>query len=233
MQGNLLRTDKFIFVTIGLCFFFYVAGYFFGLYGFGRMIAPVMLMSQILISKKVCPAVETQGKGYKMLAFLTGISLLACLLLNRKDLNITFNIQSGSKAYYERYRFLEVYVKENEVVLADSQSGWFIPAFAGRVVAWDHPLYFISDEAERLSARDEFFKAGASDSLRARIIRRYYVNYILIDKKKKENEILVGKIASYGSVIFQSADFILVRTTDQGDPDLATLSGYTERDKKN
>ena len=105
------------------------------------------------------------------------------------------------------------------MVLADSFTSFIVPAFAGRIVASIHPLYWVADHTERRRALERFF-AGASDYERRAMIARYHARWILIDSRRvrlapEEQERLVA----LGCVVAERESFRLLDLTARCLPD--------------
>lgn len=80
-------------------------------------------------------------------------------------------------------------VRPGDVVLADSKTSYMVPVLTGgHVVAWRHPVYWISDLPERREAQDRFFTA-APDAERLKVIGRYRVRWILLNRQ----EVMLGR----------------------------------------
>jgi hypothetical protein len=61
-----------------------------------------------------------------------------------------------------------------------------VPALTGgRVVAWRHPVYWVPDQRDRRAAQDRFFTPIA-DAERGAILRRYQVQWILLNRRATE-----------------------------------------------
>src|SRR5204862_4261736 len=69
--------------------------------------------------------------------------------------------------------FLADHVPQDAVVVTDFDTGWYVPAFGGKVIASRHPIAFVPGHAERIADVKRFFDASATRSDREAIARRY------------------------------------------------------------
>jgi hypothetical protein len=78
-----------------------------------------------------------------------------------------------------RAGFLEQYLPNGAVVLADKSINFFIPGTGARVIASYYPAYWITDNTERLSLISKFF-SSATETERRAILEKYKVDYIVL-----------------------------------------------------
>jgi hypothetical protein len=122
------------------------------------------------------------------------------------------SLPSATAGNKERYSFLSRYVGASDVVLSDIDTSWMIPAFAGRVVASKHPVYWVEDIRKRRNDLALFFNPTATDAQRRNIIRTYDAKFLLLDKGKLPPNTAAEKfLLRYGRVIYDDGVNTLIR----------------------
>jgi hypothetical protein len=81
----------------------------------------------------------------------------------------------------ERLGFLATSVPQDAVVVTDLDTGWYVPAFGGKVIASRHPVAFVPDHAARIADVKRFFDASATRPERDAIVRRYGARFLIVD----------------------------------------------------
>ena len=74
-------------------------------------------------------------------------------------------------------------VGQYDVVFSDLDTSWKIPAFSGKVIASYNPVHWVGDMDKRRSDTHKFFAAETVYDERIAILKRYNVDYLLVDKK--------------------------------------------------
>jgi hypothetical protein len=166
--------------------FFY--GFISGSYGFGRMIAFIALLSQILLLQLIF---ELKSKKQQLANFV--LLLIAALPFSIPALNRNINAAFTTHKHYmrrtlhepfnhsepaelaHRILFLEPFFKPGDVVLADSVCIKYLPGFGARVTASIFPAYWIADNSQTASLPE-----------RERILKTYQANYILLTPATKD-----------------------------------------------
>lgn len=88
----------------------------------------------------------------------------------------------------DRYAFLEQYLGNGDIVLAEGETGWPVPGMTGaRLVFHQHgnPLLIEELEARRM-ATTAYLKENLSSADRAEICRDYRVTHVLLDFRQPE-----------------------------------------------
>ena len=86
-------------------------------------------------------------------------------------------------------------VGDRDVVLSDLESSWMIPSEHGRIVAAVHYELFVPDQPQRTNDLATFF-ATQSEAERARIIKKYDVKWIVLDRDKLDDSTLSARPAA-------------------------------------
>lgn len=109
-----------------------------------------------------------------------------------------------------KFAFLPKFLKEGEVVIADSGATSVVPAFGGRVVAFGAPEAFV-DTTQRSADNNAFFSQETSDSVRRQIIERYGATYLLISQYNLTNQPRIYEpLLDLGTIRYSNDRFTLV-----------------------
>jgi hypothetical protein len=178
---------------------------FFSREGLGRAIAWVGVFAQIGAASFASTYVAKSGARLQPLfaivfaiAMVAGIGLLygpstrSCLP-NQPPSNTGADVLRGHL--------------RGDVVLTDLVFDGPIPAMDGRVVAWKHPVYWVPDLEERREDNARFFARSTSPEERAKIIKRWNVHYIFIEKGRH----MAGLFTELGHVVSEDPGFALIR----------------------
>jgi hypothetical protein len=109
-------------------------------------------------------------------------------------------------------RFLSRFVANDDVVLADRETSWLVPAYAGKVVSVLHPLISVADLDERAIDAGMFFEPYTTGSFRRTVIRKYHCRWLLLPKRSRLVEpSTVQDLAGYGETVYATESYVLVR----------------------
>ena len=186
----LIKRDKifnFFLTGIIIMTLIYAAGYVFKVYGVSRLISNIMMFVHFLIAYTVVALTKDRLTLYgKIYLWILSVCITLSIYLNRSGIEAVYNIITDfpGARYYNKYYFLRKSVAPEDIILADKQSNWVIPAFSGKVIESIHPLYWVDDINERRADVASFFNSENSDSQRLYILRKYKPDYILIDHSR-------------------------------------------------
>ncbi|MBF0571569.1 MAG: hypothetical protein HQL12_06815 [Candidatus Omnitrophica bacterium] len=190
----------------------YVYGWLTGHFIYGRVISFMILILHMSIADWAC-----KNENFKILTvrgkcFLATILVFALLgVLNNCNMRC-INYMPGIKNNYSQYQFLTKYTKQYDVVLSDPETSLFIPSFGGKVIANSGPMPFIEHYERRQNDLKSFFNIGASLKFRENIIKRYGVNFILINQRMPVGAGLpLGSMAALGRKVYADQNFILIK----------------------
>jgi hypothetical protein len=203
IQPALSRNDRSILLTLLLLLFLYFWGYYTQHYSYGRCIAFVLLLTNILFAQTLVRA--EQWLISKPLPSLLLKSVLTCLVgmiasvwlyqMHGRLLTIANGIYLGrpisSEIAYKHLTFLKDYVDHDDVILADIASSWILPTIAGKAAATTHPLAFVPEWWNNKMAVIEFFEPNTSADRRTEIMRRFKPQYLLINKAVSSNWLVI------------------------------------------
>jgi alpha-1,6-mannosyltransferase len=202
----------------GILVTIYIIGWVFKAYSYGREISNILFILDIAIAiylVKLESRIPLDGSNilYKPLIFSTVLTLLLILLTYQPFIRPALERSIIAKREsYEKYYFLSKTTDHYDPILADPDEDGTIkvPTFGGKLVGVSRPLAFVPDAQERLSAVDLFFSDSARLEDRLDVIRRFHVEYILLEKSKTSGwGKLKVSIKQLGKVVYQNRRFIL------------------------
>jgi len=226
---NLLRKPRYKTILWMLCSLLtvYIAGYFLHKYAYGRTLSYVFFLIHIMISIVIVRNENILRTKFKTIPRIFNIVLLVILLSfiaqnlamdARRLLTIANSIRLGraisNQTTYRDYVFLKEYLKQREIVLANSVNSYLIPSFGGRVIATYLPVAFLPDIEQRRLDIKAFFECSTTMDNRLSIIKKYNAQYLLLDKKSDicfeelKNDLLLSK---QFEAVYEGDRFLLVK----------------------
>jgi len=187
-------------------------------WSYGRVIPSMMLVAHMVLARAAADwEIKSRISSFRTKVLLLLVFLFAlstCFLIYSNAFGLRSMIMKrwfpAQKETYAQYRFLSRFTGQYDVVLADMDTSWPVPAFGGKIVAAWHPLAFVPDYHKRREDVGAFFAADAPDSERQRILRDYRVNYVLIRKKNREWQKLVSSLKDFGTTAHEDDVFVLI-----------------------
>ena len=173
---------RFLSIYITTLIIVYIAGYFSSHYIIGRLISGIMLFSQLLIACIIVTAIKNKYANAVLYSSFVALTFMISLYRNRMFAERFFTFPAMKT--YDRFSFLEKFVLENEVVMADQGTSRIVSAFAGKVITSTTPMYHVFDLPQRRKDVNDFFDKGVSDSIRQSILNKYHVRFILLNHKQ-------------------------------------------------
>ncbi|MBN2411428.1 hypothetical protein JXQ31_07020 [candidate division KSB1 bacterium] len=181
--------DPLVLMFLGFCLI-YLYGHFFSKSAYGRVVAYLMFTLHFTIA---AGAAELEEKfTVKNLSSHCSRFIYLCLLLLilvplsfRDVLKVGLrNAIPGKQNSFEQYKIFSKYVNQNDVVLSDIYTSWFIPTFAGKVVASNNALAFVDDQLLRRNDVNRFFSKDTQLQERLEILKKYNVDVLIINKNQ-------------------------------------------------
>jgi hypothetical protein len=205
------RVFNFLSLSIGVMVVVYVAGDLTGKYGLSRLLSPIMIYGNLLISYFLLYLFKTNATFFKVYLLSCLAGLILCVYLNRASLTKTLDMSKPIQThYYSKYAFLQNIVNRYDLILSDTNSNQYIPTFSGKVVAFKSPLYWINDINERKASVISFFNPSTSDTLRQIIIDKYHPDYVLIDQTFKLKDSTLLLLKRNGRVVYTEDELLLI-----------------------
>lgn len=128
---------------------------------------------------------------------------VAQAIVDQKPLMQELNLDT-----YRRFNNMRDYIKPKDIVMANMNSSWKLPAILGcKVVGVLHSNPFMKDYFLRRDQTNLFFNKNTSDKTREEILKKYKVNYILFSKKREGNLINTR----YGKLVYEDDEYALLK----------------------
>ncbi len=189
----------------------YLYGGLTGRYIYGRVLPFLILMLQLFIADWLASAAFSISRRMRVLQRAVVALLLVCGLTAAPGIAGCLPVWQNS---YGDFQFLSSYVKPSDVVLADEQTSLKEPSFGGRVVAFTggHTINFVPDVGARDSDRQLFFQPSTTFPARRKIIEKYAVGYVLINRREvAEWPEILEETERLGRILYWNGDMILVK----------------------
>lgn len=198
----------------------YLLGWVTGAYSYGRVMSYLGILLQISMAgfllKLENRLIEQRpaAPGRPALFSLGVTAALLLVTLPTQLIPVIKTVAPEDGNHLEKYLFLAEYTGQYEVILTDLPTSMIVPTFGGKVVAYDRPLAFVTDSAQRKADVLGFYDPQTSAAARWEILDKYQVKYILLEKKPEANwEAVRPLVAAYGDLIYRGKRFLLYQVT--------------------
>jgi len=193
----------------------YVYGALSSNWSYGRVISYIVCLLHIVIADRVSYIESKLELSQSLLPRLAYSGLILIILFPLSFGNgirpVLDRSMSGQPGASDRYRFLSDLTQQYDVVLSDIETGRDVPTFGGKVVAVPHPLAFVPDHEIRKKDVRYFFSDVAFHDARLEIIKRYKVDFLLLNKDRVPKwETVMHSFQPLGSVVFSNDEFVLI-----------------------
>jgi hypothetical protein len=208
------KTDPLFLITVVLSLV-YAYGALSHHWTYGRVISYIVLMLHMAMADAAARA-ETLLRGRLLspsslkLAGASLVAVMALVFLYRARPVLIRCFRPTEVSEYDRYRFLSGATPQYDVVLSDLATSWYVPAFAGKVVAVPRPLPFVPDSAVRTDDVQRFFSESGLRPEREAIIRKYNVKWLLLNKENVPGWATISQSFRDGAEITLSNDQFLL-----------------------
>lgn len=126
--------------------------------------------------------------------------------------NQLMNHQSPfNKTTFGNLVFIDKYVKNDDLVIADIDTGWMVPSFGGKVIAALHPQAFITGMPEREQAIAAFFNSPLNEAQRLQILRQYQPVFLLLDMQNPRSATIQKELSEFIQLIEQNEKYRLFK----------------------
>jgi hypothetical protein len=185
-------------------------------YSYGRVLPFMVILIDITIAihlVKLENKLEARGAGSLNQPLLISAAVTLIMVSYGYTLFIKpaldRSILSPRKSY-ENYTFLSKYVEHYDPILAAPRFSGMLPTFGGKVVGAGYDTPFVTDAKTRLQDADRFFDVKTTQEDRIKIIQKYGVKYIMLEKTKASNwEIFREKMRGLGDIVYQNRRYVL------------------------
>jgi hypothetical protein len=187
----------------------YAIGAITGTYGLGRVIAYIVVFLYVALGAAV--ATWESRLPAKRAWLAPACALMVCVgFVAYNPAPLRRIVRYERPVWHDVQRILTP-VRPDEVVLTHSRTSYMVPALTGgRIVAWRHPVYWVSDHTARRQAQERFF-VGAADDERRTMIARYRVRWILLDRREVPLTLdEEGRLRALGSVVAERGSLLLL-----------------------
>lgn len=209
--------------TLGLLTLGFSAIYFWGFltqqWSFGRSLAQTILILHIIFADWFASI-----KNRKEIPFDIRYMIVACvfilLFLSIKNIPVPFwnqyRIQNNRD--YDHLNFIAELTSRKDIILTDRYSGILVPSFGGKVVGYDL-IYkgqeaFLSDGNTRIRDMEHFFDENTSLLDREQILKKYNVDFVLINKNITPlSPSLYNFLKDRGNIAYEKNEYLLVSIT--------------------
>jgi len=212
------RANRFDAIAIMFAFFsaIYVLGWVSGLWTYGRVLAFMILILHLLMAewlvKRQTKSAFPSGRTSTWLKAAAVIMAIFAAVNFRYAIRYMFPVIPKN---YARYLFLADHIGQYDIVMADARASWYVPPFGGKVVA-SRSMAFIPDREQRLTDVWRFFSTEASPEERRAMLKRYDVDYLLLNKfNRAVTEKIRDEAAEWARPVYSDANFELLKVLDR------------------
>jgi hypothetical protein len=210
------RRDPLVWTFAGLVLV-YLYGGLADAWSYGRVMPALVLMLHMALAgwlsdleaRSQIPVVGYLGLGG--LLAISSIGMLPGLVRAVPEQLLPASIRADPRleTTAEHYQFLAREVGQYDTVLADMATAWPVPTYGGKVVANAAPQLFVDDNRQRQIDVVGFFSASATRQQRLATIKRYEVEYVLVDSTSISPRTL-DDLEGLGSVTAVEGDLVLI-----------------------
>ncbi|HET7292634.1 MAG TPA: hypothetical protein VFM88_09425 [Vicinamibacteria bacterium] len=178
-----------------------------GQFTLGRLVSHTAILLQISCAD-ACAALEERLRGVRWrraVAPAAAAILVAVSWPGRVKPTIDESWR-GDTAWLS---FLETRVGPYAVVMTDLETCWYVPTFAGKVVAYPMQLPFVPDHEERVRRVERFFAPGVGRGERCETLRRFGAKYLLLDESRVGP--LIEELRPLGESVYSGRGYELLR----------------------
>jgi hypothetical protein len=223
------RKNRSLLYTFVILIVIYIYGYVAHKYAYGRTISFILILIDIAVAQLLVKYefIFYEKKHNLYLVFQT-LFIAAIVSINfhwmhdavQRTLTIANSIRIGRTVFnqttYADYTFLSQYTKQNDLIMADLNSSWIIPAFSGKVVATMLPDPMVKDGESRTIDIVNFYDPNSSELIRCDIIRKYNPNFLFLINPPDSSYLNIfnqfGPNAG-GNVIHKNSKFTLLKVS--------------------
>jgi hypothetical protein len=142
--------------------------------------------------------------------------MIVLLFVSMRNLPVSFWSQYRIQKIpeYSNLNFIADLTRREDIILTDRYSGILVPSFGGKVVAYDL-IYkgqepFVPDGMDRIKDMEHFFDENTSASDRKRILKKYNVDFVLINKNiMPPHPALIYFLEDTGNLEYDCNEYIL------------------------
>ncbi len=179
--------------------------------GFSRLLSNLTMLIQFLFAYLLSKKINVETNKQAVIYYSKIVILFIAFSLNWIFWKETIFSKNLDVKYYTQYYFLKKQIKPTDLIFADANANYFIPAIEGKIFATNRPIYWIDDLAKRRKNINDFYDLNSTDSLRMEIIKNCNANYLLINKNTNGfSNTSIDKFKTLGKTTFYS-NFLLIK----------------------
>jgi len=211
--------------TLGLLFLCFSTIYFWGFlskqWSYGRSIAQTMLILHIIFADWFA-SIRTRKDIPSDVRYAIVACMVVLLFLSIRNIPVNFwgQYRIQNVAEYSELAFLAKLTRREDIILTDRYSGVVVPSFGGKVVGYDL-IYkgqepYLPDGADRIRDLETFFAKDTSQSAREKIIKKYNVDFVFINKNITPlHHSLATFLNNRGKIEYHRNEYILFSINNQ------------------
>jgi hypothetical protein len=207
------KPGKILLIAAGGMLAIYLLGAFTGNYSVGRIASGIMMCFQLFAVHQCNQYTISHPEKRRMVLSSAFLFILVLFASNFKTVKEHLNPKPVRQdLVYRKYFFLREAVSARAVILSDVTTSWKLPAINGCVVAWEHPLYNVNDQIERLEAARRFFSDSILTPGRNEIVSRYRPDYLLIDRQNISiSDATMDSVSAMGETLYHQGEISLIK----------------------
>lgn len=207
------RLDPLVIALIALSFV-YVLAYTTGQYAFGRNIIVIVVILQLLLGQWLTDVTKRKRTGASVAIwenYLFPVTVIVSILFTGLYFSVAiYRYGPWRESTYSDLVFLRSLVPRDSIILADLHSARMVPALCGRVVVAEMYHSFVPETEERQADVLEFFSSHTSNIHRARTLKEYNVDFILINLRNTSADMeAIRSISELATVVYRDTAAIL------------------------
>jgi hypothetical protein len=202
-----------LFVTFASLCVIYIAGFVFDKPIVGRVLSQIHMLSCLFMANGLRALFFGKGSRPLIGGLASAVVLVIVLFLNWGNVQPLWwasGALAGQVAPWSRIAFLQKYVGPDEVVLVNVGMGNMVSAFAGRVIASDRPLQWVTDAAQRRQAVSSVLDADATLERRCLAMAAYRADFILVTPQERGSLKALKKL---GIIVYEDETYTLIRVS--------------------
>lgn len=212
LQKN--RRDPLVLMFLALTAI-YLYGLFSGHWGYGRVIAYVVLVLHLALAGWLAGLLGRWQEKPQAHILVLGTLLLAILAVMSQSAPDYRGLEAELRQPVPPaapYAVLSKYVGQYDVVMAELGPSGMVPPFSGKVIAAAHPVYFLPDYAVRRQELERFFEPATPARERRAILDKYHAGFLLLTKDYLAENPL-AQFAPFGHIVYENGGLTLMQVT--------------------
>lgn len=191
---------------------FYLYGQLSREWNFGRSLPWLIFLAHVEIASSLAGAEDRWIRSQSLRRMAPILVTAACVAFAFSwQIGPVFAVWGTDKDVRKELGFLASATGASDVVLADFDTGWYVPAFGGKVIASRHPVAFVPNHQDRVRDVQRFFSSGADRTERDAIIERWRARFVLLDRRRPESPSIEPAIRSLGDAVVDDGRWLLIR----------------------